>query len=243
MVNDRCPNEGDGAPKAIRMEEAVRRFDLRTSAIRRDLSAMAVGVVLFGASVSTAAADQNDAATATPIRHVIIIIGENRTFDHVFATYEPFNKGEAVLNLLSEGIVKPDGSPGPNYGEALQYRGSDTTAYQLAPLCRHALGHPRSTSPKNFGGGSYVNCADEAQPGVRPILNYLSSLARPVPTKCNYNTGYFGDGSNAYVDPNPSNSIYTIPPPGVETIGAELSAKAISWAYYGDGFDLYLKDK
>jgi len=25
--------------------------------------------------------------TATPIKHVIIIIGENRTFDHIFATY------------------------------------------------------------------------------------------------------------------------------------------------------------
>ena len=25
----------------------------------------------------------------TPIQHVIVIIGENRTFDHVFATYQP----------------------------------------------------------------------------------------------------------------------------------------------------------
>ena len=27
--------------------------------------------------------------TATPIKHVIIIVGENRSFDHVFATYAP----------------------------------------------------------------------------------------------------------------------------------------------------------
>ena len=27
--------------------------------------------------------------TATPIKHVIVIIGENRSFDHVFATYKP----------------------------------------------------------------------------------------------------------------------------------------------------------
>jgi|GraSoiStandDraft_30_1057271.scaffolds.fasta_scaffold2097675_1 phospholipase C len=26
-------------------------------------------------------------STATPIQHVIVIIGENRTFDHVFATH------------------------------------------------------------------------------------------------------------------------------------------------------------
>jgi phospholipase C len=36
----------------------------------------------------------------TPIKHVIVIIGENRSFDHVFATYVP-KKGEKVWNLLS----------------------------------------------------------------------------------------------------------------------------------------------
>ena len=39
--------------------------------------------------------------TSTPIKHVIVIIGENRSFDHVFATYEPVNKNEKILNLLS----------------------------------------------------------------------------------------------------------------------------------------------
>ena len=54
----------------------------------------------------------NDGNTATPIKHVIVIMGENRTFDHLFATYQPVNNGEQVLNLLSEGIVKKDGTPG-----------------------------------------------------------------------------------------------------------------------------------
>ncbi len=27
--------------------------------------------------------------TATPIKHLIVLIGENRTFDHIFATYVP----------------------------------------------------------------------------------------------------------------------------------------------------------
>jgi phospholipase C len=30
-----------------------------------------------------------DRSTQTPIKHVIVIIGENRSFDHVFATYVP----------------------------------------------------------------------------------------------------------------------------------------------------------
>jgi phospholipase C len=32
---------------------------------------------------------------------VIVLIGENRTFDHVFATYVP-KQGESVSNLLSK---------------------------------------------------------------------------------------------------------------------------------------------
>src|SRR4029077_1633027 len=60
--------------------------------------------------------------TATPIKHVIIIVGENRSFDHLFATYVPKHKNEKVLNLLSEGIVNPDGSPGPNFAKAHQFK-------------------------------------------------------------------------------------------------------------------------
>jgi phospholipase C len=71
--------------------------------------------------------------TRTPIKHVIVIIGENRTFDHVFATYKPVDKNETVWNLLSKGIVKPDGAPGPNYAEALQYSATDNTTWRMAP--------------------------------------------------------------------------------------------------------------
>ena len=59
--------------------------------------------------------------TATPIKHVIVIIGENRTFDNVYGTYVP-RKGQHVANLLSRGIVHADGSPGPNSVAAEQFR-------------------------------------------------------------------------------------------------------------------------
>jgi len=38
----------------------------------------------LGAPIAQAAAS-NDSHTKTPIKHVIVIIGENRTFDHIFA--------------------------------------------------------------------------------------------------------------------------------------------------------------
>src|SRR3981189_1381856 len=66
----------------------------------------------------------NDAAhavkTETPIKHVIILIGENRGLDHTFGVYRPKGKGQTISNLLSKGIVNEDGSPGPNCAPARQ---------------------------------------------------------------------------------------------------------------------------
>src|SRR5579864_1233350 len=84
----------------------------------------------LGAPLPASAADGPRART--PIKHVIVIIGENRTFDHVFATYKP-RHGETVSNLLSQGIVNEDGTPGPNFPLASQSSAEDTTTYQLSP--------------------------------------------------------------------------------------------------------------
>jgi acid phosphatase len=59
--------------------------------------------------------------TATPIKHVIVLIGENRTFDNVYGTYVP-KRGQRVSNLLSKGIVNADGTPGPNHALATQFK-------------------------------------------------------------------------------------------------------------------------
>jgi phospholipase C len=82
---------------------------------------------IFGFAASAQAQGDPDNAvdaikTATPIKHVIIIVGENRSFDHLFATYMPKSKSDKVLNLLSEGIVNADGSPGPNFAKAHQFQ-------------------------------------------------------------------------------------------------------------------------
>jgi phospholipase C len=64
---------------------------------------------------------QERGGTASPIQHVIVLIGENRTFDHLFATYVP-KRGEFVKNLLSEGIVNADGTPGWNFKKSRQFQ-------------------------------------------------------------------------------------------------------------------------
>jgi phospholipase C len=75
---------------------------------------------------------KNDRYTTTPIKHAIYIIGENRTFDHGFATYVA-RPGQSVWNLLSEGIITAEGKPGPNWKKALQYTASETGTYSIHP--------------------------------------------------------------------------------------------------------------
>jgi phospholipase C len=67
-------------------------------------------------------------STATPIKHVIVVIGENRTFDHIYGTYVPKNH-DSIVNLLSEGIVTATGSAGPNFAAAKQFTTSGQTSY------------------------------------------------------------------------------------------------------------------
>ncbi len=476
------------------------------SARVRDGMCMALGTIaiaqlsLGSALASVAAADTASARTTSPIKHVIVIIGENRSFDHVFATYVP-RRGESVWNLLSEGIVKADGTPGPNFARAAQSAASDPggdafllnpaksalpgnvlpaplvggpkdsyitndslklaqqsenglpadyygflvtggtgqssktpdqrianvsalppgpfqltngdtftyNSYAASPVHRfyqmwqqldcsaaHAtaqipsgcdsalfswvevtvgagangipqpanfgteyapgllttgegstalgfynvqngdapyfktladhyamsdnfhqsvnggtganhimLGHGdaiffsdgaghAATPPHNvevatgtanqgvvdevenpnpaagtnnwytqdgygggsygspsYGGGSYTDCSDTSQPGVAPIVSYLKSLPRPINPHCeaghyyllnNYNPGYFGNGNNAYTDTNSNNTVFTIPPSAVRSIGDSLLDAHISWKYYGDQWNNYVPD-
>src|SRR5712671_6845847 len=98
------------------------------AALRRRLYVGASVSVLaaIGLAASAYAHDPDKAVdairTATPIKHVIIIVGENRSFDHIFATYVPKNRKAKVRNLLSEGIVNADGSPGKNFARAHQFQ-------------------------------------------------------------------------------------------------------------------------
>ena len=88
---------------------------------------MLIALQVFAGLPQSAYAQTAAPATTTPIKHVIVIIGENRTFDHVYATYKP-KEGETVSNLLSKGIVKANGKPGPNYSLSAQFSAVDGTA-------------------------------------------------------------------------------------------------------------------
>jgi phospholipase C len=111
-------------------------------------------------------------------------------------------------------------------------------------------GYPPPYSPSPvYGGGSYSNCSDTSQPGVGPVISYLKSLG--IDPRCepghyyllnNYNPGWFGNGNNAYIDQNPANTPFTVPPSSTPSIGDDLNANGISWKYYGDQWNNYVPD-
>jgi phospholipase C len=133
---------------------------LRVSLKRLRLAFTAITILQFGLAGPLAAPLQaqsgsGDAQTTSPIKHVIVIIGENRTFDHIFATYQP-KSGQTVNNLLSEGIIDQQGNPGPNYSQAEQYTAKDHHGekYQASPMGKSVY----KTLPPPLTGGPKDAC-------------------------------------------------------------------------------------
>ena len=112
------------------LKQLTQRLRDRTVVTAAILSLM--GCDAYAADANLGGANAGDRKADTPIKHVIIIMGENRTFDHVFATYVP-RYGEHVDNLLSKGIINIDGTPGPNYAKAAQFSAEDTNFYSNHP--------------------------------------------------------------------------------------------------------------
>lgn len=137
-------------------------------------STVVTGTILSLVGAQTAAATQlapNDNNTTSPIKHVIVIIGENRTFDHVFATYKP-RVGQSVLNLLSEGIVKANGEPGPNFskatqfGQPVQYQASQPGNYTIDPGKTQAY----TTLPAPGAAGAPTHASDTDPPPFATLV-------------------------------------------------------------------------
>jgi phospholipase C len=91
---------------------------------------------------------------------VIVVVGENQTFDAVFGAYAA-PTGQAVKNLLSQGIINADGSPGPNFALAAQSQGVAQTSYTINPV----RGAPYATLPQPELIG-VLNSHLQAQGGV-----------------------------------------------------------------------------
>ena len=143
---------------------------------------LSISAVLLASSFNSTPGQANkapkgDANTATPIKHVIVIVGENRSFDHLFATYVP-KPGETVNNLLSEGIVNADGTPGANYSRATQFQADITgsTTYQLSPTTGKTA---YLTLPAPLNGGPTNVCIDNGMCNLVDAVSTEDGLPKP----------------------------------------------------------------
>jgi phospholipase C len=117
---------------------------------------------------------------ATPIEHLVVVVGENLSFDNLFATWRP-PAGESVANLLSRGIVREDGSPGPNFARAAQHMAAPRQRYEiLPPVAGDFASLPQPNTTYAHGLPQFV--PDERFPaalpnGPFPITRYADYVA------------------------------------------------------------------
>jgi phospholipase C len=139
---------------------------------------------------STSASDRDERrhghTPSTPIEHVIVIVGENHSFDNVYAAYRPAH-GQQVDNLLSKRIINSDGSPGPRFDRAAQQQAHDFQAdgYEITP----ALTAPYVTLPPpetTYATGLPPGVPDVRYPALPNGPFQLTNSAAPYDS-------YFGD--------------------------------------------------
>lgn len=149
---------------------------LRSSWQHAGVGAALAGTLFNLVDPGSLTAQQKTTTTTTPIQHVIVIVGENRTFDHLFATYKP-KAGQTAANLLSKGIINEDGSPGPNFQQGAQQFAIDQNVYQLSPVKRKPYDKlppvntgftPTAASDENAPPFATLEAAKAAEPGLLP---------------------------------------------------------------------------
>jgi phospholipase C len=110
----------------------------------------------------------------------------------VFGTYQP-PSGQTVWNLLSEGIVEGDATPGPNAYLAEQYQASDPEVFSIHPTKTEAfsiLPQPKVGGPENvlFPSASAVAALEPALESADDILLTEGGTGIPGPLDTRFPT-------------------------------------------------------
>src|SRR5882757_2486984 len=171
-----------------------RRKSRLLNSCRIGLSALAMGQFTLSPVLAGGAPTPADHYTRSPIQHVIVIIGENRSFDHVFATYVPKERREHVDNLLSRGIVKLDANknavPGPNFEQAHQLAAKDIGAKDAFLLSPPKQNFPNDQLPAPLVGGPNVSYFPN-KCGSTPISQCDASLTLAKQSETGLDASYY----------------------------------------------------
>jgi acid phosphatase len=159
-----------------------------SSRLRDSLARLRVWVFPLASALLAlgAAAAQAQAATTTPIEHLIVVVGENLSFDNLFGTYQP-KSGGTIRNLLSEGIVNADGSPGPDFPKAAQRRAEGRDVYTVTPRVVGTYGtlpQPGTTyavgQPRNVADGRFPELLPNGPFQITRYVDYTAHVGDPV---------------------------------------------------------------
>jgi phospholipase C len=196
-----------------------RKFGL-LHACRLGVSTLAMGQFLLAPALAQEPNFGGGGFTQTPIKHVIVIIGENRSFDHVFATYVPKQPGQSVNNLLSEGIITLDANknavPGPNFQKAHQLSAQDQGSTDTFLLSPPKQSFPNDQLPAPLVGGPKVSYIPN-ECGSTPITSCTASLTLAQQSETGLESSYYryllsgGTGQTSKTPDQRISSVNTLP--------------------------------
>lgn len=219
-----------------------------------------------GGSASATATVTVGSASAVPrsaIKHVIVLMMQNSSFDHLFGTYpganglDPaaasYNQVDQAGNTVHPELLTDFAPPDLNH---------DATSYSIAwnggAMDKYALQNG-DLAMKYYDNTSQSISRDGVTYGVDTLWSYASQYAladnffasamSSEPANVLYMTAAsVGTGSDAYgypqldacsqglFDNNPDPTATITPPLTFQNIGDQLSSAAISWAWYHENF-------
>lgn len=168
------------------------------------ITTLALCAAASGAPLAADAADGE--GTETPIKHVVVVIGENRSFDHVFGTYMP-RDGQTIANLLSKGIVNADGSPGPNLAASQQFMTGPQSSYFIAVDPSAKTAYPLLPAPTLGGAPNVATAASPPFANLPPAFLQLIEPSLEPQDIALLTTGATGQAGTTGPDPRVLNDL------------------------------------
>lgn len=176
--------------------------------------------------------------TATPIKHLIVIMQENHSFDNYFGTY-PSANGTLVSEVISQ-LQRVNGLPN---GVCVSYHTDCLSPYPAGTDSTADLAHDRDALENDYNNGMMNGFATYSGPQSMAYFDY-----HQIPAYWDYAEEY-GIAENyfasALTSTNPNRLLALSgttsvsgnygPPPYVSynrTILAQLSSQGISWGYF-----------
>ncbi len=141
---------------------------------------------------------------------------------------------------MSEGIINPDGSPGPNFGKAAQLKASDKGAFSLTP----SINLPEVTEEPDPGVPG-VNQVTDGQPGTADVVadHRVRGNGRRGPVREHHLGAPAQFGQQVAVIGAAGDDDQTVDPPGAEglkqrsfpggvAVGARAHDEAVLFAHH-----------